>query len=42
MLFKLLIEEWVYEHTNWRRISGGNHSVSIDVGVQLESYPDAL
>ena len=32
----------IYEHTNSRRISGGNYSVSIDVGVQLESYPDAL
>jgi len=36
------LREWVYEHTNSRRISGGNYSVSIDVGVQLESYPDTL
>jgi len=42
MLFKLLIEEWVYEHTNSRRTIGGNYSVSIYVGVQLESYPNAL
>ena len=37
-----MIKEWVYEHTNSRGINGGNYSVSIDVGVQVESYLDAL